>query len=360
MQYCPLCGDEYREGVRSCAQCSAVLVPSIDAGRPSNSARLLWSGRDLAEFDVVVAALQQAQIPARKQRALGGLVGSLMRSASRIHVLSTDLSRAAETVSRSLAARPARPDQQQICYRCSRACSPAMAICPTCKAELIVEPVAVGSLSEGAPAGTLKYCPLCSAEYTGAHQRCTVCGVELVPAEFRGSPRTRAEGNDRLEMIWRSGDPSALSRAVAILRDAGIRHHVQSSSDHLVFELAMPRPKYNLRVLQSDAERARRLLAEVYETPFFGAPVSQDFPEGTPPLTKEPAAPRNLSAASTEIWFGEDAAFARLLEACLAENRIAARRQGVEPGLQRLLVSVADESRAKEILREIVEGTPLG
>ena len=358
MQYCPLCGDEYREGVRSCAQCSALLVPSVDAGKFSNSARLLWSGRDLAEFDRAVAALEEAQIPARKQRALGGLVGSLMRRASTIHVLSSDLSRAAETVSGSLAARPSRSDQQQICYRCSRACSPAMAICPTCKAELMVEPLAVESLSEGAPAGALKYCPLCSAEYTGTHERCTVCGVELVPAELRGGPRTKAEVSDRLEMIWRSGDPSALSSAVAILRDAGIRHHVQSSSDHLVFELAMPRPKYNLRVLQSDAERARRLLAEVYETPFFGAQVSQDFTEGTSAVTKEPAARGNSAGASVELSFGEDAAFARLLEACLAENRIASRRHGVEPGLQRLLVSAADESQAREILREIVQGTP--
>jgi hypothetical protein len=359
MKYCPLCGDEYKEGVHSCAQCGASLVASLDADKErANRGRLLWSGRDFAEFDLVAATLREAQIPARKQRALGGLVGSIIRRASTIHVLLTDLARALESVLASLAGRPTQSGREQICYNCSTACSAYLAICPSCKAELIVEPVAAGSSSSAAVTDPLKYCPLCSAEYTRTHERCTVCGVDLVAGESLGTPQTEAERNDRLELVWRGGDPAALSLAVATLRDAGIRHHVQSSSDHLIFELAMPRPKYNLRVLQGDAERARRVLADVQESPFFGAQMSPDFPEGSAPSVEAPSSPWNPAAANAEIWSGEDAAFARLLEACLSENRIRVRRQGVEPGVQRLLVLTTNESRAREILREIVEGTP--
>ena len=353
---CPLCLAEYREGVSRCAQCNAVLATSIDAqDARGNPPRLIWQGRNLEEFDSVIAWLQDAQVPANAQRAFGGLIGAVVRASSSIHVLTADVDFALRAIQSN--SNEGQPETTQNCYNCSSACSAFLAICPTCKAQLIVEPAPNETIA-APPTSQRKYCPVCDAEYSVTHETCSVCGVSLVAEEFRGMPLTDSEKNDRLELVWRGGDPAALSNLVALLREAGIRHHVQSTSDHLVFEIAMPRPKYNVRVLQSDAERARQLLAEVSETPFFGAEVSPDFSPGGEPVLLSPAQRWNPAAANSEVWAGEDAAFARLLEACLRENRIGFRRQGVEPGAQRLLVMSEDVPRAQEILREIVEANP--
>jgi len=352
---CPLCQAEYREGVSRCAQCDAALVSSLDSQQVRrNPPRLLWQGRDLDEFDCVGAWLREAQIPARAHRAMGGLVGAIVRSPSSIHVLAGDMDRALLVIQNNF--RERRPEATQSCHQCSSECSACLAICPTCKAILIVEP-APDELISAPPTSHRKYCPVCDAEYTATHDSCSVCGVALVPEEFRGKPLTESEQKDRLELIWRGGDPAALSRVVALLRESGIRHHVQSSSDHLVFEIAMPRPKYNVRVLRSDVERARQLLADVHDTPFFND-VRPDFSQGGETLLVGPAHPWNPAAANTELWVGDDAALAGLLGACLAENRIGFRRQGTEPGTQRVLIMPIDAPRAQEILREIVEGTP--
>jgi hypothetical protein len=54
-----------------------------------------------------------------------------------------------------------------------------------------------------------------------------------------------------------------------------------------------------------------------------------------------------------EIWNGEDASLAELLDACLRENRIDVRRSGREPGTLRLFVTAQDETAAREIIREV-------
>jgi hypothetical protein len=94
MKYCPLCGAEYQESSDRCASCEAKLVASLDAENVRiNPPRLLWKGRDPEEFDVVNAALFEAGIPERAERALGGLIGSITHRDSTIHLLASDLER---------------------------------------------------------------------------------------------------------------------------------------------------------------------------------------------------------------------------------------------------------------------------
>jgi hypothetical protein len=203
----------------------------------------------------------------------------------------------------------------------------------------------------------MKYCPLCDAEYSAAHSRCTVCGVDLVPEELRGRPLDERQRKERIEVVWRGGDPVAVSEVVNTLRDAGIRHHVQPTNDHMVFELGMPRPKYAVRVFASDTARAKELLSDIRETAPFALDEEPSLDgESRPPAP--PARPWNPAAATIEVWSGEDAALGDLLEACLRENLIGVRRVGSQPGLERLLVMSADEAAAREILREVAEGAP--
>jgi hypothetical protein len=207
----------------------------------------------------------------------------------------------------------------------------------------------------------MKYCPLCDAEYVASHAQCTVCGVDLVPEELRGRPLDERQRSEKIVVVWRGGDPLAVSEVINALRDAGIRHHVQPTNEHLVFELGMPRPKYAVRVFSSDAAKAKELLSDIRESLPFALDgtedSSQDVEQGS--ATDRAREHEWSSAAATvEIWNGEDGALAELLEACLRENRIGVRREGAEPNSLRLLIMPADEPAAREIIREVGEATP--
>jgi hypothetical protein len=209
----------------------------------------------------------------------------------------------------------------------------------------------------------MKYCPLCDAEYVATHAQCSVCGVELVAEELRGEPLDEQQRKERIVVVWRGGDPLAVSEVISALRDAGIRHHVQPTNEHLVFELGMPRPKYAVRVFASDAGTAKAVLADIRESAPFGlAETDGDALDGEEvSASARPSVPAHkwdADAASVEIWAGEDGAVADLLEACLRENRIGVQRQGVQPGLLRLLIMPADENAAAEIVREIRDASP--
>ena len=208
----------------------------------------------------------------------------------------------------------------------------------------------------------MNYCPLCDAEYREGFSICADCGVGLVSAGHRRLLR-KMESSEPIDMVWRSGDPVALSQAIAALREAGIQHDVKATHDHFVFELGMPRPKYEIRVFRSDAERARELLEPIYQSPPFTLEEpaeEEEAPEAeeAEKIEERRAAAWNPEQATAEIWSSEDAALARNLIDCLRENRIGVRREGAEPGTLRLFVMPADEPAAREILREVREGTP--
>jgi hypothetical protein len=120
----------------------------------------------------------------------------------------------------------------------------------------------------------------------------------------------------------------------------------------------MPRPKYAVRVFSSDALKAKEFLADIRETPVFALSEIPGFGDeaATPQLH---ATHRwNAAAATVEIWSGEDAALAQVLEDCLRENRIGVRRGGRGPGLMRLSVMSQDEAAAREIVREVRDASP--
>lgn len=361
MKYCPLCAAEYKEDRYRCSSCGAALVASLHAEEVrKNPPRLLWIGGNSAEFDAVAGALREAGIPALVEEGPARILQRLLNSESQICVLQNDLPRALETAVTAIASLP-ESGSVQTCYQCESKCSAGLTVCPKCSATLILErPPKQQAPTTGETffLQTSKYCPLCDAEYSSNYQHCSVCGVELVPEEMRGRSISDHEAKEEIVIIWRGGDPSAVSNVVSLLRAAGIRHHVQSTHDHFVFELALPRPRYVVRILQRDEERAKELLGDVTDSPFFGAQISADFPEDGPGQPRPVAHRWNPASATVEIWSGDDAAMGKLVGECLRENEIGFRREGREPGKLRLFVTNSDETRAREILREIREGTP--
>jgi hypothetical protein len=208
----------------------------------------------------------------------------------------------------------------------------------------------------------MKYCPVCDAEYADSHTMCSVCSVELVPEQLRGHPLDERQRKEKIVLAWRGGDPLAVSEVIHILRDAGIRHHVQPTNEHLVFELAMPRPKYAVRVFLSDLSKAKELVANVRESaPFALDEPVEDAGDVDEEETRTRTGDRELQPkeATTVVWSGEDTALAELLEACLRENRIGVRREeDAEPNQIRLLVKPDAEAASREIIREVREATP--
>jgi hypothetical protein len=102
------------------------------------------------------------------------------------------------------------------------------------------------------------FCPLCKAEYREGFTRCSECQIDLVESLVE-----LPEEDDPLQIVWRGSDPVAFSRVMATLDEQGIEYHVKSTSDHLAFELGMPRPFYEVRVLKSHAGDASSLLTDI-------------------------------------------------------------------------------------------------
>ena len=213
----------------------------------------------------------------------------------------------------------------------------------------------------------MKYCPVCDAEYPDSHTMCSVCSIDLVPEELRGHPLDERQRKEKIVLAWRGGDPLAVSEVIHILRDAGIRHHVQPTNEHLVFELAMPRPKYAVRVFLSDLSKAKALLANVRESaPFALDEPADDASDMGDEDGRSRTADRDFQPkeATAVVWSGEDTALAELLEACLRENWIGVRREddanktGTGPNQIHLLVKPDAEAASREIIREVREATP--
>lgn len=62
--------------------------------------------------------------------------------------------------------------------------------------------------------------------------------------------------------------------------------------------------------------------------------------------------------ATVEVWCESDQERTRMVELCLGENHIYARTEVLRGGTRRILVRPRDESRGREIVREISEGSP--
>jgi hypothetical protein len=63
MVYCPLCLSEFRPGFRTCSDCHAALVPTLE-NIESGGARL-WKGDREEQLDRILGTLEEQNIPFR-------------------------------------------------------------------------------------------------------------------------------------------------------------------------------------------------------------------------------------------------------------------------------------------------------
>jgi hypothetical protein len=226
------------------------------------------------------------------------------------------------------------------------------------------------------------FCPNCKAEYRAGFTHCVDCDVDLVADLPNGQDGAGVEPGDPNAdpfcSFWKGEDARLHAELCEVLDDAGIAHNTIFRRDHL-FNLKNY-PSYEVGVPFSLFEKAENAVKEAYgtdEVEEVGAgelkglllerspQTIRKLPETlTPSPEDDIPGPPNPGVgldwfpedATLRIWLSESES-GDFLVAALHENGIHCRLDKTERR-QELYVLPEDESRAREIVREIVEGRP--
>jgi hypothetical protein len=212
------------------------------------------------------------------------------------------------------------------------------------------------------------FCPLCKAEYREGLYRCADCDVALVdslPDEKGNKADSQETGQELAALLAREEDPVFLTALLSALDEAGIPHREAAIHDHEA-ALSNPFPSrhrfgpgYEVRVLRSDVQAAKRVLLaleeKAVEAPAYGQKANE--PDTAESEDREVPEDWDAGRATAEVWVGEDADLAQFLADTLRENGIGSRTDA-QPGRLRVVVHPEDSDRAREIIREVLEGAP--
>jgi len=163
-------------------------------------------------------------------------------------------------------------------------------------------------------------------------------------------------------LLWQGNHPGFWEQLEAALEEDHIPHSSDRRRVSLKYPGPLDEPSFCVFVLDSDLDRAKRSLSSV-ESGFTTDESAKIGVADTIHLTHSVLASTvgrwdgNVQAVS--IWSGKDEALAEFLRDALRANSIEFRTYGNAGQLQKVEVHPEDAARAKEIVREIVEGTPL-
>jgi len=212
------------------------------------------------------------------------------------------------------------------------------------------------------------FCPLCQSEYRAGITHCNDCDVDLVTS-FPESPEQIP--NPAAKLIWQGVDHRRFIEITDALDGEGIPHTTELPQISILYpSLNLP---YQIRVLSTDYERASKLIygADKNENEDEDDDLSSDSSDVSvlnPGLfivgrdePKEP--PDDLIGkwfpedATCDVWAGTDPGLPQILRDCLRENGIGSRVEIIH-GATHLFVCPADEAHAREVVRQVVDGTP--
>ena len=236
-------------------------------------------------------------------------------------------------------------------------------------------------------------CPRCKAEYRLGFTHCVDCDVDLVHELPKNAIEKRQIGEDGEHRVaggpgdpnedpfcsfWKGEDARVHAELCEVLEEAGIPHNTVFRRDHL-FNLRNY-PAFEVGVPFSMYQRAEDAVKEAYGTEDVADVGAQevrllsDRPAHTArklPETLTPSEEENIpgppNAGEGTDWYSEDATVkvwsteagepGDFLVAALHENEIRCRLEKKGRKVE-LYVLPEDESRAREIVREVVEGAP--
>jgi hypothetical protein len=164
-----------------------------------------------------------------------------------------------------------------------------------------------------------------------------------------------------LVLLWAGENPATHAALLEELQAAEIPYSDKTIGDDEVAPTADPLPidwkprfGFEVAVLSTDLAAAKGVLEKLLDE----EPADLEIPAQDEAVAAEP--PLVVATEmhpAVEIWNGNDDRIAQFLTAAMQENEIPIHLEN--PGEQtRIFVSAANEKRAREIVREIVEGTP--
>jgi hypothetical protein len=175
------------------------------------------------------------------------------------------------------------------------------------------------------------------------------------------SPTRLPEDQSSVVLLWTGEDPALLAALQEQLETAGIPFRETSMGEDQIAPTADPLPidfkprfGFEVSVLSQDLPAAKAILEKLLDQP----PADMEIPaqDGVQPLNTGSIS--NSGANPTiEVWSGADPATEQFLTVALKENEIPVSVD-TGAGTTRVLVPPADAARAREIVREIVEGAP--
>lgn len=330
--FCPHCHAEYRAGFTRCADCDVELVSEVPSAALTRGAGAedsadedafvaFWQGDDERIHAELCELLGQHHIPYRSLRRQERLFSFNARIAFAIGIPFSQFERAESII--------------QEAYAGDEATAPAAALLPSGLAARVSE--------------------VALLEYTGA-------GFRTAAGTWEDAMATPSEMQGSFVTLWAGEDPVLHTSLLEELRDAEIafidkpigRDSVAPTSDPLPIDWKA-RFGFEVAVSSLDLAAAEKILDKLLDeepTQDMELPAEDDVP---PPA----AVPTQATTGKTNsaVWSGDDTERAEFLSQALKENEIPVRveKQGQQ---STLYVPPEEETLAREIIREIIEGAP--
>jgi hypothetical protein len=207
------------------------------------------------------------------------------------------------------------------------------------------------------------FCPQCKAEYRPGFTRCSDCSVDLVerlPEPGRGSDAVLSDAG--LRGVWTGEDQDECVSICARLRAADVPFKINQRRQQFLKGVVR---NFRIGVPPNFCNKAKEIIEkgrldftdekedqQVTELPAENVTAASELAKNWPP---ERWRPEN---AIVEVWFENTPHHTWMIESSLRENQIHARVEVLDNGSRRVFVTSGDESRAREIVREIKDGTP--
>lgn len=209
------------------------------------------------------------------------------------------------------------------------------------------------------------FCPVCKSEYREGFTKCSDCGGELV--DHLSEARPARQDLDATDLLW-SGDEEGTGELIAeALDDANIYYRDEKVIFGQYHEFG--RPVFKLWINGRDHDRAHLALEAIIhqveqadrEMP---GPDQYDIPESAAaPEHDEENAQEYISSkfrpedATAIVWSGSEPDMKEIVPMYFRENGIGCAIDEAG-GKITIRVEPTAVSRAKEIIREIIEQTP--
>jgi hypothetical protein len=203
------------------------------------------------------------------------------------------------------------------------------------------------------------FCPRCKAEYRQGFTRCADCEAELVDQLPDETPPTV-----RLESVWTGEDREDCVFMCQRLKAAGIPFTVNQSRHQFWKGVD---EQYEIIVPADVTDKARTEIAKRYsefrdeeeQVEILGLPTDDADSVGGGPRDFKPWYPEDATVEIySECTRDNEEQKAWMIEAGLRENLIRSRTEDMEDGSRKVFVMPDDETQAREIVREITDGTP--